>query len=1022
MSQQITHPITLAQTSTTLTVFGSRFTVLDSRFPIKRLVRTALRRNLLVVSGLVVVAATVLYFAGPVAAANIVWNGAGLDENWSNGANWVGGSPPGNADVAVFDGTSAKPATINTNFNVAGVQINPTYLGTITQAPGVTLDVGFAGYTQGGSTFQANGTVNFTFSPFALSGGTFDAGAGTVNIHDGPCNLTGGQFIAPASTMTFTGGSASYSRSGTASFLHNGGTVIFGGAGTWQINGGAAGTENYNNLTVNNTSGFSLTISSEDTLRVTGTLSLTRGGPSGGTLQAEGNVSIANTFTSGNSILLIVGPPRTVTIPTGLSGPFMTTKLNSAGTILNTSGPGAVTIPALTLQAGTIETGASDFAINNNYMQSGGAFNGGTGSVTFNIAVVFTLTAGTFNGGMGTVNFRDNNITLTGGQFVAPSGTMAFLEGASNSFTRNDPATFEHNGGTVVILGGAQVTWRINGGAAGTDVLNNLTINTSNNFNIDTQDTLRVVATLALMNGFANGGTLQAEGAVSVASAFDGGTTMLTFSGSANQSFTNNGGVNPTGPWTVNKSAGFLTLASDLTLQPGQQLNITSGILDQGASFNLTAGPITIGPAGRLRNHGTGDLTLRGNITNNGTLTLNGGGGGCTDPDSILIRSDPDGTSRTWAGTGNFFLTDVDVKDQSAANPPVISVFNGTDSGNNSNFTFEAACSPSAAPAHISGQITDAAGAPLGGVLLTLTGATGVRRTITNSEGFYQFSDMPADSFYSVTPMRANYAFAPRERSFSLLANKTDAVFTGRRRSETANPLDTPEFFVRQNYLDFLGREPEQGGLDYWSGELRACSGDQRASSRRVGVSARSLSSRNSSRPAASSIAFTKRRWDGNQTLPSFRWIETKWSVAIRWQSSRRAFADEWVTRDSFRQLYPASMSAGDFVNRLFDTAGLQPYTAERQQQIEVMAAGRTRAQVLREVIEIGRVQEARVQPVVRLDGILRLSAPRSGSWWLRVLAGRAQQSRAEQLSRNGLRIHYVGGVSGALQLSGKSQ
>ncbi len=41
------------------------------------------------------------------------------------------------------------------------------------------------------------------------------------------------------------------------------------------------------------------------------------------------------------------------------------------------------------------------------------------------------------------------------------------------------------------------------------------------------------------------------------------------------------------------------------------------------------------------------------------------------------------------------------------------------------------------------------------------------------------------------------------------------------------NPIDDPQFFVRQHYLDFLAREPEQSGLDAWLRVLHDCpSGD----------------------------------------------------------------------------------------------------------------------------------------------------------------------------------------------------
>ncbi len=44
----------------------------------------------------------------------------------------------------------------------------------------------------------------------------------------------------------------------------------------------------------------------------------------------------------------------------------------------------------------------------------------------------------------------------------------------------------------------------------------------------------------------------------------------------------------------------------------------------------------------------------------------------------------------------------------------------------------------------------------------------------------------------------------------------------------SANPIDCPEFFVRQHYADFLTREPEQTGLDAWLNVLSNCAfGDQ---------------------------------------------------------------------------------------------------------------------------------------------------------------------------------------------------
>ena len=78
-----------------------------------------------------------------------------------------------------------------------------------------------------------------------------------------------------------------------------------------------------------------------------------------------------------------------------------------------------------------------------------------------------------------------------------------------------------------------------------------------------------------------------------------------------------------------------------------------------------------------------------------------------------------------------------------------------------------------------------------------------------------------------VTPSIVNYHFSPSARSFSLLANKTDATFTALLDPVfSGNAIDTPEFFVRQQYLDFLGREPDESGLNFWSEQILSCGGD----------------------------------------------------------------------------------------------------------------------------------------------------------------------------------------------------
>ena len=91
---------------------------------------------------------------------------------------------------------------------------------------------------------------------------------------------------------------------------------------------------------------------------------------------------------------------------------------------------------------------------------------------------------------------------------------------------------------------------------------------------------------------------------------------------------------------------------------------------------------------------------------------------------------------------------------------------------------------------------------------------------------------------------------------------------------------------------------------------------------------------------------------------------------------------------------YPASQTNAQFVNKLFDTAGLVPFTAERQQEIDAMNNnGRTRAQVLLDVIEIpafktGEYNGAFV--LMQYFGYLRRDPDQGGyDFWLDVLNNR---------------------------------
>src|SRR5215813_3613464 len=140
--------------------------------------------------------------------------------------------------------------------------------------------------------------------------------------------------------------------------------------------------------------------------------------------------------------------------------------------------------------------------------------------------------------------------------------------------------------------------------------------------------------------------------------------------------------------------------------------------------------------------------------------------------------------------------------------------------------TVQVTVGPTASSAAISGRVITTSGAPLAGVSMSLAGGASAA-TITDSNGNYRFSNLDTGNVYTVTPELVNYSFSPGDLSFSLVGDKADAIFTASADvSPVANAIDSADYFVRQQYLDFLGREPEAGGFNYWSDQLAQCHGD----------------------------------------------------------------------------------------------------------------------------------------------------------------------------------------------------
>ena len=205
------------------------------------------------------------------------------------------------------------------------------------------------------------------------------------------------------------------------------------------------------------------------------------------------------------------------------------------------------------------------------------------------------------------------------------------------------------------------------------------------------------------------------------------------------------------------------------------------------------------------------------------------------------------------------------------------------------------------------------------------------------------------------------------------------------------NPIDNAAFFVRQQYLDFLNREPDAGGLAYWTGQIALCGDDAACTrERRIGVSAAFVIKNEFQQTGSFVYRLYKGTLGRRPTYAEFTADRSRIKGGDALEASKDALVAEWVERPAFKTAYPDQMSTADFVNKLFDTAGLKPYTDERARLIAEMQGGKTRAEAVREVIEIEAFKDAESNPsfvLMQYFGYLHRDPEQAGyDFWLNIL------------------------------------
>lgn len=173
----------------------------------------------------------------------------------------------------------------------------------------------------------------------------------------------------------------------------------------------------------------------------------------------------------------------------------------------------------------------------------------------------------------------------------------------------------------------------------------------------------------------------------------------------------------------------------------------------------------------------------------------------------------------------------------------------------------------------------------------------------------------------------------------------TTITITDNDSATTANPIDTPNFFVRQHYIDFLNREPDVTGLAFWTDQITSCGSDAQCTEiRRINVSAAFFLSIEFQETGYLVYRFYKA---GHATIGMpvpVRYAEfiadtqqIGQGVVIgqpgaeqKLEANKQTFALDFVLRLRFIQDHPTSDTPAAFVDELYLNAGVTPSAAER--------------------------------------------------------------------------------------------
>ena len=208
------------------------------------------------------------------------------------------------------------------------------------------------------------------------------------------------------------------------------------------------------------------------------------------------------------------------------------------------------------------------------------------------------------------------------------------------------------------------------------------------------------------------------------------------------------------------------------------------------------------------------------------------------------------------------------------------------------------------------------------------------------------------------------------------------------------NSIDCTDFFVRQHYLDFLGREPDPPGFSGWQNIVNNCGTTVQQPCDRIEVSSAFFRSTEFQGRGY----FIYRFYSLVGRIPIYEEFTSDFGKVSGFltdqqlEANKAAFVDEFIARAEFQNRYGTTFNSPTaYVDALLQTIGL-PNHPLRQSWINTLNSNnntQTRAQVLRALVESEEVYQKYYNEafvIMQYFGFLRRTADASYLSWIQTM------------------------------------